>query len=194
MRARLRPLLPAVILVGSCVVMTGCGGQSPTAPDPSALSLTPGLQLLTLAGFAGSVDPAFPPCTPIGQPPDGTSVNTLVLLAIEGGEWVARSAPGNGTIELRLRPSASSANGYTVVGTMAGTARDIGLMGRDARRQRHPEVDERRCGELRRRDHRPIVGHGRRARQRRDTLQRQPGRVEHLSGDSVVHAAVLTHC
>lgn len=126
---RWRRLLPAVMLAGWCGVLAGCGGQSPAAPDASALSLTPGLQLLTLGGFAGSVDPAFPPCTPIGQPPSGTSVATLVSLAIEGREWVARSSSGNGTIEVRLRPSASSANGYTVVGTMAGTARDVGLMG-----------------------------------------------------------------
>ena len=118
-----------MLVAGSCGVLTGCGGRSATGPDATALSLTPGLQLLILAGFAASVDPAFPPCTPIGQPSGGTSVATLVSLAIEGGEWVARSPPASGTLELRLRPSATSANGHTVVGTMAGTARDDGLMG-----------------------------------------------------------------
>jgi hypothetical protein len=95
----------------------------------SALPLAPGRQLLTLAGFASSIDPAFPPCTPIGQPRDGTSVNTIVALAQEGGEWVARSETGMGSIELHLRAAGASASGYGVVGGIAGSAVDIGLMG-----------------------------------------------------------------
>ena len=93
------------------------------------LPLSPGTQLLTLAGFASSTDPAFPPCTPIGQPRDGTSVNTTVTLTREGSEWVARSVPGTGSIELRLRGVGASTAGYVVAGTIAGTAVDTGLMG-----------------------------------------------------------------
>lgn len=105
-------------------------------PDPATqLPLTAGRQLLTLGGFAISFDPTFPTCTPAGQPRDGTSVNTIVTLAIENGEWVARSSPGTGSVELRLRGTGLSARGYTVAGTIAGTALDIGLMGlvRDVR-------------------------------------------------------------
>jgi hypothetical protein len=109
--------------------MAACGGRSVTSPEASGLPLAPGRQLLTLAGFASSTDPAFPPCTPIGQPRDGTSVNTIVSLTKEGSEWVARSTPGMGTIDLHLRSTGASSGGYGVAGTITGTALDIGFMG-----------------------------------------------------------------
>jgi hypothetical protein len=110
-------------------------GSSPTAAAPSGLPFAEGRQLLTLSGFAISSDPALPPCAPIGQPRDGTSVNTVVMLANENGVWVARSALNLGTIELRLRAGANAAGGYPVTGTITGTGLDIGLMGvtRDVR-------------------------------------------------------------
>ena len=70
-----------------------------------------------------------PTCTPPGQPRDGTSVNTVVALTKEGGEWVARSAPGMGSVELRLKGTGKSVRGYVVSGTVTGSARDMGLMG-----------------------------------------------------------------
>jgi hypothetical protein len=123
----------AVLL--ACGVMSTCGGPAATAPDSSPLPLRPGRQLLTLAGFASSVDPAFPACTPIGQPRDGTSVATIVLLAQEGAEWVARSEPALGSLELRLRGIGTSSGAYQVAGSVNGAATDIGLMGvvRDVR-------------------------------------------------------------
>jgi hypothetical protein len=66
---------------------------------------------------------------PSGRPRDGTSVSTFVSMASEGGEWVARSEPGLGSIELHLRLAGASTAGYAVVGSIAGTARDVGLMG-----------------------------------------------------------------
>jgi hypothetical protein len=62
-------------------------------------------------------------------------VNTIVTLAAEGGDWVARSVANMGSVELRLRGTGASARGYLVAGTVGGTALDIGLMGiiRDVR-------------------------------------------------------------
>jgi hypothetical protein len=121
----------AVLLASLCVLITTCGGQTATQPDATALlPLAAGRQLLTLGGFSASLDPAaFPPCTPPGQPRDGTSVNTVVMLTNEGGEWVARSAPTMGSLEVRLRATGTSARGYGVVGTIGGMALDVGLMG-----------------------------------------------------------------
>ena len=117
----------AVLL--ACGVMSTCGGPAATAPDSSPLPLRPGRQLLTLAGFASSVDPAFPACTPIGQPRDGTSVSTIVLLVQDGVEWVGRSEPALGSLELRLRGIGTSSGAYQVAGSVNGAAADIGLMG-----------------------------------------------------------------
>jgi hypothetical protein len=118
------------VILATVFGLAACGGQSATAPDTSnLLPLSPGRQLLTLGGFSVSVDPAFPACTPAGQPSDGTSVNTVVMLAKEAGEWVARSAPGMGSLELRLRGTGTSARGYAVAGTISGTGLDVGLMG-----------------------------------------------------------------
>jgi hypothetical protein len=120
----------AILLWCSCTLAAACGGQSATQPDPSvAVPLTAGQQLLTLGGFSVSFDPTFPTCTPPGQPRDGTSVNTVVALTKEDGEWVARSAPGMGSVELRLRGTGKSVRGYLVSGTVTGSARDMGLMG-----------------------------------------------------------------
>ena len=120
----------AVLLWCSCALAAACGGQSATQPDSSAVvPLTAGQQLLTLGGFSVSFDPTFPTCMPPGQPRDGTSVNTVVALTKEGGEWVARSAPGTGSVELRLRGTGRSVRGYLVSGTVTGSARDMGLMG-----------------------------------------------------------------
>ncbi len=110
----------AVLLWCSCALAAACGGQSATQPDSSAVvPLTAGQQLLTLGGFSVSFDPTFPTCTPPGQPRDGTSVNTVVALTREGGEWVARSAPGMGSVELRLRGTGKSVRGYVVSGTVS---------------------------------------------------------------------------
>jgi hypothetical protein len=130
-----RTRIGAVLLTSACSLAVACGGRSATAPASSALPLVPGRQLLTLAGFASSTDPLFPPCTPIGQPRDGTSVNTVVSLTKEGAEWIARSEPSMGSVELHLRSTGSSTGGYGVAGTITGTALDIGLMGvvRDVR-------------------------------------------------------------
>ena len=120
----------ALILWCSCALAAACGGQSATQPDASVVvPLTAGQQLLTLGGFSVSFDPTFPTCTPPGQPRAGTSVNTVVALTREGGEWVARSAPGMGSVELRLRGTGKSVRGYIVSGTVTGSARDMGLMG-----------------------------------------------------------------
>jgi hypothetical protein len=110
-------------------VAASCGGEAPTGPDPIALPLRPGLQVLTLTGFAFSADPAFPPCVPAGQPRDGTAVATVVNLTADGSEWVARSASPTGTVVLRLRGTGVAGSGYSLSGTITGYAADLGLMG-----------------------------------------------------------------
>jgi hypothetical protein len=133
---RSRRWIVVAVAAGVCSLLTACGGKTATQPESSVpLPLTAGRQLLTLGGFWISLDPSFPPCAPPGLPRDGTSVNTIVDLAREGGDWVARSAPAMGSLELRLRGTAPSARGYIVAGTISGTALDIGLMGviRDVR-------------------------------------------------------------
>jgi hypothetical protein len=114
-----------------CVAQLACGGRSAAAPDPVGLSLAPGPQVLTLAGFTVSLDPEFPPCTPALQPAAGLSVNTFVVLVKEGGEWVARSTAPQESIELRFRAAGSSSGGYgyRVTGTISGSAVDVALTG-----------------------------------------------------------------
>ena len=126
--------MAGVLALAAAVGLMACG-SSPTATSPSGLPLAQGRQLLTLSGFVVSSDPTLPPCSPAGQPRDGTSVNTIVVLTNENGVWVARSEPSFGTIELRLRAGTSAAAGYPVTGTISGTGIDIGLMGvtRDVR-------------------------------------------------------------
>jgi hypothetical protein len=124
-----------MVVLAALTSLPGCGGKSPIRADGSGLPLVPGQQLLTLTGFAASADPAFPPCSPVGLPRDGTSVNTVVILSTENGGWVARSSANLGTIELRLRSDGASPTGYVVSGTITGAAVDVGLMGvtRDVR-------------------------------------------------------------
>jgi hypothetical protein len=130
-RASVAALLAAVVLA----VLAACSGRASSAPSAVPLPLRPGRQLLTLAGFASSADPAFPPCTPAGQPRDGTSVATVVMLEKQGDEWVARSEPTAGSIELHLRGTRLSGATSIVSGTIAGSAVDLGVMGvvRDVR-------------------------------------------------------------
>jgi hypothetical protein len=49
-------------------------------------------------------------------------VDTLVQLEREGGEWVARSANGQGDIELRFHETGSTILGVTVTGSIRGHA------------------------------------------------------------------------
>jgi hypothetical protein len=93
------------------------------------------MQLLTLGGFALSSDPSFPPCVPLGQPPDGTFVSAAVMLANENGQWIARSQSSGDTLELRLHSAGQGPSGPALAGTITGSAADRGLMGvtRDVR-------------------------------------------------------------
>src|SRR5688500_2685638 len=98
-----RPRFRAMVLLhaGFMTAGTGCGGDSPSSP--SSVALRPGRQILSLAGFSFSSDPRYPACTPLGVPRDGPLVDTLVNLAREGNEWVARSIEPHGDLEIRLR-------------------------------------------------------------------------------------------
>jgi hypothetical protein len=110
--------------------MAACGGagSGPSTPGPSPVQLRPGLQLLTLSGVAVSTDPTFPPCAPVGVPRDGTAVETFVMLAADGQDWVARSrSAAEGDIELRIHATGSTLRGHTVTGTIRGTGIDVGL-------------------------------------------------------------------
>ena len=128
-------LSPIAAAILACVLVVGCGSKTPTSPDPDPLPLHPGLQLLTLGGFALSNDPAFPPCVPIGQPREGTSVSTTIMLSNDGGTWIARSVSDGDTLELRLHSAGQSPSGLVVAGTLSGSAADQGVNGftRDVR-------------------------------------------------------------
>lgn len=121
----------------ACAFVLACGSETPTSatPEQDPLPLSPGMQLLTLGGFALSSDPAFPPCVPLGQPRDGTFVSTTVMLSAGNGEWIARSQSGGDTLELRLHAAGAGTSGLAVAGTVTGSAVDRGLMGvtRDVR-------------------------------------------------------------
>jgi hypothetical protein len=125
----------ALLTTGLALLLLVSCGRSTSSPSAIALPLTPGRQLLTLTGFASSADPAFPPCTPLGQPRDGTSVATVVVLEKLGDAWIGRSEPSAGTLELHLRGDGVSGATVTVSGTITGSAVDLGLMGviRDVR-------------------------------------------------------------
>jgi hypothetical protein len=109
-----------ILLAGG--LSAACGGRAPAAPDSHALALQPGLQSIQMTGFAISSDPLYPPCLPPGIPRAGTALWTTVMLAREGSEWVARSPPGLGDLEIRLWSDDRAGAGarQTVVGTMRG--------------------------------------------------------------------------
>ena len=98
---RLRCRVVVLLLAGFAAASMACGSDAPSGP--SALSLRPGRQILSLAGFSFSSDPRFPACTPLGVPRDGPQVDTLVNLTREGNEWVVRSTAMHGDLEIRLR-------------------------------------------------------------------------------------------
>jgi hypothetical protein len=124
-------LLAVLVSMGAC----GGGGESPapptqptppTPPPSSSLNLRPGMQFITFTGLGLSQDPQLPPCTPLGVPATGTSVNTQVMLERSGAEWIARSPSNLGTLEIRLRDGTSSVLGEGVLGSVRGSAIDVG--------------------------------------------------------------------
>lgn len=96
-------------------------------PAPSGLPLRPGRYLLSMIGYDFSGTPSVVPCDQIGVPPEGKFVNARIVITHERDELVGRSeSVQTGTIELRLRPG-GSALATPVVGTIRGTAADVGL-------------------------------------------------------------------
>jgi hypothetical protein len=114
------PCLAALAAANSC-------GSSSSPSSPGSLGLRPGRQVVTLGGFSFSGDPRYPPCTPLGVPRDGPSVDTLVNLAREGQEWVARSVGGMGDLEIRLREVGQTAGGITIQGSAQGLALEANI-------------------------------------------------------------------
>ena len=138
--------LRSCIVVLACVVLPAplisCGSDSsPSTPD--SVALRPGRQVIQLGGFSISSDPRFPPCTPIGEPRDGPSVDTLVNLVREGQEWVARSVDGMGDLEIRLLEVGRSARGAIVQGSARGLALDANIsnLSRDVRARLNGATD-----------------------------------------------------
>jgi hypothetical protein len=72
-----------------------------------------------------SPNPNVKLCTPLGSPPAGTALSTHANLARIGDEWVARSTPNAGTLEMRFR----AVGGNRLLGFVTGSAND-----RDAHR------------------------------------------------------------
>jgi hypothetical protein len=118
----------AVLLVSA----VACGG-SPTTPaaTPAAavpprrvLSLQPGAYALDLIGFGISADPEFPPCAPPTLQGGRTAAWIPVSLEREANDWVARTSPSAGALELRFRQTGDSIPGFTVSGSISGNAAD----------------------------------------------------------------------
>ena len=112
-------------LVFLALLTSACGRPTPTTPTPD-LPLQAGPQWLQATGFSWSSDPEFPVCTPFGVPRSGTAIVTVVDLAREGQQWVARSPSGSdGTLEVRLQGSSEGSAYWDVSGTIGGRAVDV---------------------------------------------------------------------
>lgn len=122
---RLRSCVIVLLCVAAFAAANSCGSSSPSSPG--SLGLRPGRQVVTLGGFSFSRDPRYPPCTPVGVPRDGPSVDTLVNLTSEGQEWVARSVGGMGDLEIRLREVGQAAGGITIQGSARGLALEANI-------------------------------------------------------------------
>jgi len=141
---RLRYCAVVLVCVAVLAAVTSCGGSSNITPSsPSSLRLRTGRHVVTLGGFSFSSDPRYPPCTPLGVPRDGPSVDTLVNLVMEGQEWVARSLDGMGDLEIRLREVAQSAGGVTIQGSARGLALEANIhnLPRDVRARLNGTTD-----------------------------------------------------
>ena len=111
------------------ILAAACGGtpSSPTlGPSPELLRLVGGPQWLDLLGFGLSDDPDYPACVPAFVPRDGTHVATQVVLAREGGEWVARALDAaTSSMVLSFHEAGRSVLGRTVAGTLRGWALNV---------------------------------------------------------------------
>jgi hypothetical protein len=104
------------------LLLAACAGTGPASPSVQ-LNLLEGPQFVSFLGSAISPDPRVKLCTPIGSPREGTFATGEVVLARVGDEWIGRSRPGEGTLELRLRADGADTNvGPHVVGSVTGWA------------------------------------------------------------------------
>ncbi len=117
----LRMIAPLPI---ACAAACSGSSPSPTSPSPQ-LSLREGNQTIFFGASALSPNPNVKLCTPLGSPPAGTALSTHANLARIGDEWVARSTPNAGTLEMRFR----AVGGNRLLGFVTGSAND-----RDAHR------------------------------------------------------------
>jgi hypothetical protein len=106
-----------LVLVVTLIVLSSCGGSTPTAPEDSATNIVvTGPQVLRIVYQS--------PCTQLGQ---GVLplVYTRVSVAMSSNEWVATAASAAaGDIQVRFRQSSQSviSGSMPVAGTIAGTA------------------------------------------------------------------------
>ena len=100
----------------------GCT-DPPNGPGSNSLVFVQGRYSVTLIGFDLSTDPRIQVCSPVGVPPAGKNMQTIVDLRQEGSEWVARSIAGAGDVVIRLEEAGTS-NGAIVPiqGSATGTA------------------------------------------------------------------------
>lgn len=101
--------------------------RSPTDPT-KALNLAAGLQVIQFIGMSISSDPLLPPCTPLAMPPAGPGATLRAILQRENDDWVARSRPGEGTVELRIHATGGQGSlGASIAGTVSGGGKDVGF-------------------------------------------------------------------
>lgn len=93
-------------------------------PPPETLALVPGRYWLEIFGVT-LTERSVPTCRILAFTPGGTSVITPVLLDRAGGDWVASSPPGTGSVELRFRPlEVAHPRGIPLLGTLRGVGYD----------------------------------------------------------------------
>ena len=98
---------------------------SPLPVPVETLTLEPGSYWLEVFGAVISTTP-LPTCRLLAFTPGGTSVITPVRLESVNAEWVARSLPGTGTVDLRFAPTdAPDVRGILVQGTLRGVGLDV---------------------------------------------------------------------
>jgi len=125
------------VVIALSGVVAACDSGPAFAPTPTTgqpvlgvsrpsrpIALAPGQYWLQIYGHALSDNPSEPVCAPAGVPTQGTFVNALVSVERVNDEWVAQSAPGEGTLDLRFVHVGVGMGGEIISGTISGASRD----------------------------------------------------------------------
>ena len=128
------PMLAGLVLMAA---LAGCGSGDtpPTTPSPppavdvdytrTPLEFAPDRYLIQIDGGDLTFDGASRPCSPLGVPSLGKSLNTFLWFTRDGDEWIGRSRPPHvSTLTMRVRRVSSSILGIVTEGSVDGYAAD----------------------------------------------------------------------